>query len=192
MLEEGEGNVFETPGLSSFKTRPTILNPPEQTAETWIFLREHAFSYRKMHCLPEKCLFPQKIGRKHPSRDVIFSGQKMRKIISLYDVLEPLKQALLASRDVIISSQICASNLQKVFTLGDGCWLPRKCLFLQKKALSCRKKEVFEGHITGKRRKLREGFSAQESRALAYFHERPRETVFTGVVVSVVVWSRLP
>ena len=51
-------------------------------------------------------------------------GQKMPKIISLHDVLEPLKQALLASRDVIISSQICGSNLQKVFTLGDGCWLP--------------------------------------------------------------------
>ena len=50
----------------------------------------------------------------------------MRKIISLHDVLEPLKQALLASHDVIISSQICASNLQKVFTLSDGCWLPRK------------------------------------------------------------------
>ena len=51
-------------------------------------------------------------------------GQKMPKIISLHDVLEPLKQALLASRDVIISSQICGSKLQKVFTLGDGCWLP--------------------------------------------------------------------
>ena len=67
-------------------------------------------------------------GRKHPSRDVIFSGQKfgkkIPKIISLHDVLEPLKQALLASRDAIISSQICGSNLQKVFTLGDGCWLP--------------------------------------------------------------------
>ena len=25
-----------------------------------------------------------------------------------------------------ISSQICASNLQEVFTLGDGCWLPIK------------------------------------------------------------------
>ena len=48
----------------------------------------------------------------------------MPTIISLHDVLEPLKQALLASRDVIISSQICRSNLQKVFTLGDGCWLP--------------------------------------------------------------------
>ena len=48
----------------------------------------------------------------------------MPKIISLHDVLEPLKQALLASRDVIISSQICGSKLQKVFTLGDGCWLP--------------------------------------------------------------------
>ena len=48
----------------------------------------------------------------------------MPKIISLHDVLEPLKQALLASRDVKNSSQICSSNLQKVFTLGDGCWLP--------------------------------------------------------------------
>ena len=47
-------------------------------------------------------------------------GQKMPKIISLHDVLEPLKQALLASRDVIISSQICGSKLQKVFTLDDG------------------------------------------------------------------------
>ena len=62
----------------------------------------------------------------HPSRDVIFSGQNLAKKcqkLSL-DVLEPLKQALLASRDAIISSQICGSNLQKVFTLGDGCWLP--------------------------------------------------------------------
>ena len=48
----------------------------------------------------------------------------MPKLISLHDVLEPLEQALLASRDVIISSQICGSNLQRVFTLGDGCWLP--------------------------------------------------------------------
>ena len=49
---------------------------------------------------------------------------KMPKNISLDDVLEPLKQAFLASRDVIISSQICVSKLQRVFTLGDGCWLP--------------------------------------------------------------------
>ena len=48
----------------------------------------------------------------------------MLRIISLHDVWEPLKQALLASRDVIISSQICVSKLQRVFTLGDGCWLP--------------------------------------------------------------------
>ena len=47
-----------------------------------------------------------------------------KKIISLHDVLEPLKQALLASRDVIISGQIWGSKLQSVFTLGDGCWLP--------------------------------------------------------------------
>ena len=56
----------------------------------------------------------------------------MPKIISLHDVLEPLKQALLASRDVTDvknSSQICGSNLQKVFTLGDGCWLPIGILF---------------------------------------------------------------
>ena len=67
-------------------------------------------------------------SRKHPSRDVIFSGEKFappQKIISLHDVvLEPWKQALLASRDVIIFSQICVSKLQRVFTLGDGCWLP--------------------------------------------------------------------
>ena len=67
-------------------------------------------------------------SRKHPSRDVIFSGRnlppKMPKNSSLHDVLEPLKQALLASCDVLISSQICVSKLQRVFTLGDGCWLP--------------------------------------------------------------------
>ena len=41
---------------------------------------------------------------------------KMPKILSLHDVLELLKQALLASRDVITSSQICVSKLQRVFT----------------------------------------------------------------------------
>ena len=41
-----------------------------------------------------------------------------------HDALERLKQALLESRDVIISGQICSSKLQRVFTLGDGCWLP--------------------------------------------------------------------
>ena len=58
---------------------------------------------------------------------MIFSGQnlaKNAKIISVHDVLEPLKQGLLASRDVIISCQNCGSKLQNVFTLGDGCWLP--------------------------------------------------------------------
>ena len=42
------------------------------------------------------------------------------------DVWEPLKQVLWASRDVIISSQICGSNVQRFCTLGDGCWLPIK------------------------------------------------------------------
>ena len=33
---------------------------------------------------------------------------------------------LVASRDVIVSSQICVSKLQRFFTLGDGCWLPKQ------------------------------------------------------------------
>ena len=61
-------------------------------------------------------------GRKHPSRDVIFSGQnlaqKMPKSITSHDVPEPLKQVLSASRDVIISGQVCGSKLQRVFTFG--------------------------------------------------------------------------
>ena len=57
----------------------------------------------------------------------------MPKIISLYDVLEPLKRALLASRDVIISSQICVSKLQRFFTLGDGCWLPIEMILASRK-----------------------------------------------------------
>ena len=55
------------------------------------------------------------IGRKHPPRDVISSGQNLakecHKMITSHDVLEPLKLVLLASRDVIISSQICGSKL---------------------------------------------------------------------------------
>ena len=50
------------------------------------------------------------LGSKHPSRAVIFSGrnfaQKTPKSITSHDVLEPLKQVLSASRDVIISGQI--------------------------------------------------------------------------------------
>ena len=53
--------------------------------------------------------------------------EKRQKVISVHDVLEPLKllQALLASRDVMTSSQIFGSKLQRVFTLGDGWWLPK-------------------------------------------------------------------
>ena len=54
----------------------------------------------------------------------------MRKMIRSHDVLEPLKQVLLASRDVIISGQICGSNRGKFFTLGDGCWPPNKVQWL--------------------------------------------------------------
>ena len=49
---------------------------------------------------------------------------KMPKMITSHDVLEPLKQVLSASRDVIVPGQTCGSKLQRVFTLGDGCWLP--------------------------------------------------------------------
>ena len=37
---------------------------------------------------------------------------------------EPWKQGLLASRDVIISSQFAAQIRRGFFTLGDWCWLP--------------------------------------------------------------------
>ena len=60
-----------------------------------------------------------------------FSAKKCRentKHCYKHDVLEPFKQALLASRDVIISSQISSSKLQRVVTLGDGCWLPTLAL----------------------------------------------------------------
>ena len=53
-------------------------------------------------------------------------GPKKPKIITSHDVLEPSKKVLSASRDVMISGQIRGSKLQRVFTLGDGCWLPRK------------------------------------------------------------------
>ena len=55
------------------------------------------------------------------------SARKRQTSISVHDVWEPLKQVLWASRDVIISSQICGSNVQRFFTLGDGCWLPKYC-----------------------------------------------------------------
>ena len=59
-----------------------------------------------------------------------------------------------------------------------------KCNFLPKNALSCRKMHfpaekctflqknaAFSGHMAGNRRKLQEGFRAQESRTLANFHK---------------------
>ena len=57
-----------------------------------------------------------------------FSAKNARKtpeiLTNMTDVLEPLKQALLASRDVKIPSHIFGLKLKRVFTLGDGCWLP--------------------------------------------------------------------
>ena len=38
---------------------------------------------------------------------------------------------LVASHDVITSSQIRGSNRGGFFTLGDGCWLPKKLFFAQ-------------------------------------------------------------
>ena len=59
-----------------------------------------------------------------------------------------------------------------------------KCIFLQKNAFSCRKMHfpaekrtflqknvVFGRHMAGNRRKLQEGFRAQESRTQANFHK---------------------
>ena len=48
----------------------------------------------------------------------------MPNFITSHDVLEPLKQAILTSRDVMISGQIFGSKLESVVTLGDGCSLP--------------------------------------------------------------------
>ena len=53
-----------------------------------------------------------------------FGTKKTPEIISVHDVWKPWKQALLASRDVIISSQFAARIRRGFFTLGDGCWLP--------------------------------------------------------------------
>ena len=87
---------------------------------------------------------------------MVFSGQilvKKHQKLFLYmtsgRLWEPLKQALLASRDVIISSQICVLKLQRFFTLGDGCGLPRHGLLLrdigrrQPKAISVRNANIF-------------------------------------------------
>ena len=52
------------------------------------------------------------------------NGQKKPKFITSHDGLEPLKQALLASRDVIIFSEIAARTRRGLFTVGDECWLP--------------------------------------------------------------------
>ena len=53
---------------------------------------------------------------------------KHAKIIISHDVLEPWKQAHLASRDVIASSQVAAWTCRGFFALGDGCWLPSDIL----------------------------------------------------------------
>ena len=52
----------------------------------------------------------------------------MPNTIISHDVLEPLKQVLSASRDVIVLGQICGSKLQRVFTSGDGCWLSKSAI----------------------------------------------------------------
>ena len=54
-----------------------------------------------------------------------------------HDVLEPSKTSTLASRDVTISSQNFGSKCQRVFALGDGCWLPHNILH---NALQCHRK----------------------------------------------------
>ena len=65
-----------------------------------------------------------------------------------HDVLEPLEQVFSASRDVIFSGQICASKLQRIFTLGDGCCLPTQVLEL---VFRVRKKGSFGKGVFWKR-----------------------------------------
>ena len=55
-----------------------------------------------------------------------FGAKKTPETISAHDVWEPWKQAPLASRNVIISSQFAARIRRGFFTFGDGCWLPKK------------------------------------------------------------------
>ena len=55
---------------------------------------------------------------------MIFSGPNLPKKRPKCSVPEPFKQVLSTSRDVILSGQICGLKLQRVFTSGDGCWLP--------------------------------------------------------------------
>ena len=65
-------------------------------------------------------------GSQHLSRDAIFSEkwQTNVRIITAHEVLEPLKQALLASHDVMISSQIRDWKLHRAFTLRDRLRMP--------------------------------------------------------------------
>ena len=55
-------------------------------------------------------------------------AEKPPKHIISHDVLEPLRRALSAACNVIISNQICCSKLQSVITLGDGRRLPRNVM----------------------------------------------------------------
>ena len=80
------------------------------------------------------CFFPA--GRIHQFFWPKFAKQTPE-LITSRDVLQPLRQALLALRDAAISSQICSSKLQRVFTLGDGCWLP--IIFPEKAKKMCQK-----------------------------------------------------
>ena len=51
------------------------------------------------------------------------NAPKTPELIISHGILEPLKQELLASRNVVFSSQIHGSKLQRVFALCDECWL---------------------------------------------------------------------
>ena len=74
------------------------------------------------------------------------SAQKLPETITSHDVLEPLKEALLASRDVIISSQNCGSNRRRLFTLSDACCLPRNTAKSYDLEASC---GIFGGALRG-------------------------------------------
>ena len=105
------------PGFQALKKGKPNSTPPICTALRLPFVRQYASHLYGSTF--EKILHTGGWGHQK-------SAGKVPKIITSHDVLEPLKQVLSTSRDVIISGQICGSKLQRVFTLGDGCWLPPK------------------------------------------------------------------
>ena len=94
---------------------------------TWLYCNGRLLCLGRNYAQQKGCRHSSTmVSKKHPSRDGIFSSRAKENTRNHHITwrLEPSIHSLLASHDVIISSQICSSNLQRVLTLGDGCWLP--------------------------------------------------------------------